>query len=251
MTQINTIHSPCKKCIFAIYNNITQTGCHLNYIDKFREKNIEILEAYDDELEFYIINGKKCLGYREPSWLQRFNLENAPVEDQIKKLLEFNILYYLTIIDLSQFADPKDLLQVCADLANHAVPPRKIIFIRHRSDALTNYSFTTIDNIIKESKLKCQWRLQSMIDDSITYDEIVKNIISLNTKYRFILTITSKPENLNVITEANRIVYDDFGQFVILSNADKTCMLFSSIIYRFGIKNNENMFEPQTNYIIV
>ena len=62
MSTINAVHTPCKNCVFAIYDNITQTNCALHYLDIYRDKDIEILEAYDNDKEFYIINNKKCIG---------------------------------------------------------------------------------------------------------------------------------------------------------------------------------------------
>lgn len=93
--QINTIHTPCKSCVFAKYDNNTQNGCELNYLDKYRTKNASILEAYDDEKEFYIINGKKCMGYRENKWFKQFNLENSDIESKIKIYKEKNYLDYI------------------------------------------------------------------------------------------------------------------------------------------------------------
>ena len=85
MTSIPAIHTSCKKCVFAIYDNITQTGCHLDYIAKYREKNISILEAYDEQKEFYVIGDKKCPGYREDSWFKDNNLTIEEKIDKIKK----------------------------------------------------------------------------------------------------------------------------------------------------------------------
>ena len=56
METIKPIHTPCKDCTFAIYEGKTQNGCHLNLLEKYKNKNLEILEAYDEQKEFYIIN---------------------------------------------------------------------------------------------------------------------------------------------------------------------------------------------------
>ena len=53
MSTVNTIHTPCKSCVFALYEDKTQTDCGLNYISKYRQKdNVEVLEAYDNDKEF-------------------------------------------------------------------------------------------------------------------------------------------------------------------------------------------------------
>ncbi|NCA30639.1 MAG: hypothetical protein EBS93_07975, partial [Chitinophagia bacterium] len=100
--QINKIHTPCKDCVFAKYQDNTQIGCELDYISKYKSKNIEILEAYDNNKEFYIINGKKCIGYRENKWFDQFDLKDNSIEDKIKKFHELNSLDYLLVIDLKK-----------------------------------------------------------------------------------------------------------------------------------------------------
>lgn len=47
------LYTSCKDCKFAIYNEVTQTGCQANQIERFGEENI--FEAYDKDKEFYVI----------------------------------------------------------------------------------------------------------------------------------------------------------------------------------------------------
>lgn len=47
------LYTSCKDCKFAIYNEATQTGCQADQIERFGEENI--LEAYDEDKEFYVI----------------------------------------------------------------------------------------------------------------------------------------------------------------------------------------------------
>lgn len=63
--QDRKLQTSCKNCIFAVYEGITQTGCVANRLKKF-DKN-DIIEAYDNEKEFYVIN-KFCNLYRPLSW---------------------------------------------------------------------------------------------------------------------------------------------------------------------------------------
>lgn len=52
----------CKLCHFAKYEGITQTGCMLGRIDKFRNHS-EVIEAYDHDKEFYVIKDRLCNTY--------------------------------------------------------------------------------------------------------------------------------------------------------------------------------------------
>ena len=42
------LETSCKECVFAIYNNETQTGCKHERVGKFRDRD-ELIEAYDDD----------------------------------------------------------------------------------------------------------------------------------------------------------------------------------------------------------
>ncbi len=57
----------CKFCYFAVYDKNTQTGCSLGKLDKFRANGHEIIEAYDEEKEFYLIKGF-CPFFRTGEW---------------------------------------------------------------------------------------------------------------------------------------------------------------------------------------
>jgi len=59
-----TKETSCKTCVFAIYDGKTQTGCLDNRIEKFKD---EIIEAYDDEKEFYVIK-RICNLFRNNVW---------------------------------------------------------------------------------------------------------------------------------------------------------------------------------------
>lgn len=54
----------CKECIFAIYEDNTQVACEANRIEKFKK---DIIEAYDNEKEFFVIN-RICNLYKTKDW---------------------------------------------------------------------------------------------------------------------------------------------------------------------------------------
>lgn len=60
--QETLIKTSCKNCVFAIYDNSTQTGCCFD-----RTKKFDITEAYDDNKEFFVVN-RLCNYYRDKSW---------------------------------------------------------------------------------------------------------------------------------------------------------------------------------------
>ena len=81
-----SLQTNCKECLFAIYNKDTQTGCMTNRIDMFRNtpRGDVVIEAYDEEKEFYVIDGL-CNYFRQPKWNDgQPDLEKVQQESQTK-----------------------------------------------------------------------------------------------------------------------------------------------------------------------
>jgi hypothetical protein len=250
--MINPIHTPCKNCVFASYEDKTQHGCALTYLDIYRKKHIEILEAYDEEKEFYIVNGKKCIGYREPKWFASMNMTNATLEDKIIKYNELNEIDYLAIIDLKAF-DKKKLEQTLKDLNDSIVKPKKIIIFRYLDQQNSaDFHYSNIQEIIENNKISYAWRMQTILDDSLTQEDVLKSTVGLNSKYRFIYYIKDYSKDVSqIIDKANNIVHKELESFNILSNADKTNILFSTAVYRYAKFHDENILSNNDNYKII
>lgn len=245
--QIDRIHTPCKNCVFSKYENNTQVDCLLNYISKYKENNTEVLEVYDEEKEFFVINKKKCIGYRENKWFDQFELSNATLEEKISKYQELNRLHYLLVIDLKNL-NFDQLIYFIKSIHSLKYPPLKIILIRHVNNNIFEYE--KIIHAFKENKISIPWRIQTMVDNSLSYKDILHNIISINKQYRFIVSIEDFNEDLEtIVNKANSIVHDDLQSFQIIGNKNKTCIILSGPVYRYSLKNdNKNILEDDTMY---
>lgn len=49
--------TPCRDCVFAVYQGKTQTGCRFGRTEKFPDKGVELVEAQDGDREFYVVQG--------------------------------------------------------------------------------------------------------------------------------------------------------------------------------------------------
>lgn len=249
-SQINTIHTPCKNCVFATYDNKTQDGCALDYISVYKNKNISVLEAYDNDQEFYIINGKKCIGYRENKWFKQFGLENADLESKIEKYIETNKLDYSISIDL-QLLSLDSLESLLYQVSLCKTQPKKVMLIRYADNEL-RFPYAKLEALIKKHNPSYIWRIQTILDPSLKYTDILHNIISLNSKCRFMLSISNNNDDIERIVDyTNRLVHHDLDQFEIISNKDHTCIIFSTIVYRFENFHGAEFLSKKENYTIV
>ena len=245
--QINTIHTPCKNCVFAKYDHNTQVECELNYLDKYKNKNTPILEAYDNEKEFYIINGKKCMGYRENKWFKQFNLENADIQSKIEKYHATNRLDYLLVIDL-KFLDITKLDSILQQISQTSIQPKKVIIIRYL-DNEKSFTYSVIEKLFQKYNTSYVWRIQTILDTSLTTEQIIHNIISLNAKNRFAIVVSNYNNDIeHMIMSSNKTVHEDLDQFEVLCNSNETCLCFSTLVYRFDAFHGNNLLENKNNY---
>lgn len=251
MTTINQVHTSCKNCVFAVYDGNTQTDCHLRLIDKYKEKNAEIIEVYDDDKEFYVINNKRCVGYRLNDWFKQFDLENASIEDKVNKFHETNKLNYLCVIDLKNLSE-NDFEDICKQFNILSIKPKKIIYLR-RVDNELNFSYEKMKSIIDQYSPGCVWRIQTILDNNLSDEHILYSSISMNPKLRFVLYINNATKDIeHIINNTNKIVYEDLGSFKIISNKTKDCMIFSNMVYRFAAKTtNINLLSQSQLYQII
>lgn len=155
--MINQIHTSCKDCIFATYNGITQIGCKTGELDKMKKHGIEILEVFDEEKEFYVINKTKCTYMCTKGW----KLENEPLQTQIIHIKSLLKIVYELIIIVNVNDNIEDVKVTVDSALNQTLPPTYITIIRlHESKILpsTLYSFAqTITGKVKD------WKVQNCI----------------------------------------------------------------------------------------
>ena len=70
MSEVSPISSSCKLCLFAIYDGDTQIGCEFNRTEKVKNNKVyELIEATDNEKNFYVLNNHICPYQRTSHWI--------------------------------------------------------------------------------------------------------------------------------------------------------------------------------------
>ena len=254
MNEISIIHTPCKKCVFAQYDNKTQIGCALDYIEKHRSNGTEILEAYDNDLEFYIINQKKCNGYRENSWFIAKGLpENSSIESKISLFKSLNTIGYTLIINFLEIgSNQEDMINLSNTLQTLSITPQKVVFIRGPEGGETTI-YKNINNLLVGANINCKWKIQTMVDDSMSNENILHNAINENKNSRFICALKNSKSNLgHIIDQANTIVHTNLQQFTVLTDTDYSAYLFGTGVYRYSLlEHHKDILEDKDNFQIV
>lgn len=250
MNQIDPIHTCCKNCIFSVYEGNTQISCALNYIDKYKQNNVNILEAYDEDKEFFILDGKKCIGYREDKWFDQFDLKDNKLETKIAKYHEDNKLDYAIVINLKTM-NLEDTSRILKQINLSGILPSKLVFIRYADQK--DFSYQNINNLIVLNNIKYEWRIQSMVDNDISYIEILHNFTMINTKFRFFIGVEKYSDDLEkLIITMNSLVHEQLSQFIVISTKDYNCLGYAGGVYRYGaIVDKKHIFTDKNSFLVI
>ena len=205
-------HTPCKNCVFITYEDLTQIDCKLNLIEKFRTHNIEILEAYDEKNEFYIINNTKCIHKRTKEWIAA----SLTLPEQVDKITKETNLHFHTIVWIKNEDNIENVKITLNSLNNQSLKPSQITLIRPVDCVISPEQLVESCSI-----LDCKWRIERLIDKTIVKEKVLNLIIPFlkNKIYiEFNAGFIVPKETLNDISKA---VIDDFVKFVMfLPNKD-------------------------------
>lgn len=198
VNTLNPIHTPCRNCVFAQYDGITQTGCKLGRIKKFNEV-AEVVEATDNEKDFYIINGRKCNAFRDS--LSKWAVVNKGRElEQIGTELRIKAAILVKV--------GPDIEKTIDSLINQQLQPVLVVFINNQHSLTPAQLNAKLWNLIEN---KLTWRIfkpTSIVSDDYAIDLVVAGIKSDYT------TVLESGQELpfNFIANLDKIVNEDLNR---------------------------------------
>lgn len=213
-----TLQTSCKECVFAIYDNNTQTGCVADRIVKFSDKAIE---AYDNDKEFYVINAF-CNYYRKPSW-------NGGVVDLDRVKYESGLTFNI-FIDCSYIDDDYSsrIIDFINGLDYH--PKKMSITLFHTYDQPRD-TYSRVSNIYKSVNKKID--ITTCLSKDLYLHE---SLLQSNKTYHTVLH--HELLNTNIFTIINDKVNNDLVKFIAASQNGVN--LYSNIAYKIEFANKEN-----------
>lgn len=162
--NISRLHTSCKNCIFAIYDGDTQTICQMA-----RLHNEEVIEVYDDERKFNVINNVKCHYKRTKSWADK-----VKIDDWKKRVLEENRIKYQVLIFLERYHTLEQLQHTIKSLLNQRLKPQHITVIKK---PLSNINLSSIHQYLKT--LEIPWKLQDVVNTNLNNLMLIDDAIRM------------------------------------------------------------------------
>jgi endogenous inhibitor of DNA gyrase (YacG/DUF329 family) len=211
------IKTNCKTCQCAIYENKTQKGCSFKRIQKFGDN---VIEAYDDEKEFYIIK-RFCNYFRNQNW-------NNGVLD-LEKIKHESSVSFDIIIDCSNLdtdIDTESVIQILSDMNYYA---NKV--------NITLLHLISCDKNIRKNIFKVFCSQKCQIVETIDLNEYLHSFaISSKSTYHIMVDISNKSELLKLY-KLNDVINDDIKQAIVFNI--NTARAISNIVYRIESFSNE------------
>jgi hypothetical protein len=149
--ELKTVHQSCRDCCFAEYNGKTQTGCKFGRLEQFAKTGTEVVQARDNDLEFELINGRKCTAYRDKNseWAKQVPEENRAsavrAEITVRTEILIPIDFNLNGLDLTIESIKKLTLPASFHVINNSdIPPSTIVAYLRKTAEGVSWSITDI-----------------------------------------------------------------------------------------------------------
>lgn len=160
-------HTSCKECIFAVYDGITQIGCDLDRIESYRNKGDGVvIEAYDEEKEFFIINNNKCKCFRN-----KYYAINRPNQNHKESVLQEIKTRFCIIVYANRDID--GVKSTLVNIKHHGYPVEEVVIVLDRTEEQNKADYIVM---ISELLQGVTWRvnvLQQDLDHYKTMDMVL------------------------------------------------------------------------------
>lgn len=213
MTIISAISTVCKNCIFAIYNDKTQIGCELGRTKTVNDHPVyELIEAKDDEKNFYVLNNHICPYQRTTTW------SHSESEDKIAKAKEEVYMPWAALLfyRCNGIDAMEDRIK---ELKQQSIPPKVVTLIINQD--ITEEELRSVFQMM-EDNLDI-WYLQRVIEknlpDRFTGDLCFEKM----KKHRFMFYSyfdSDKPIDLDYYDKIHKYVIDDMETYGIIKNKE-------------------------------
>lgn len=218
-----SIKTNCKECVFAIYNDKTQVSCEFDRIKKFGTK---VVEAYDDDKEFYVID-TLCCYYRDKN-------KGHTLADKDKVIAESSLSFDL-IINCNELSEQSrnDVVDFLRNY-NYYANKTKILLV-HEYDKKDN-----VKNHVEYIARRCDSNVNISICADINL--FLNEYIMKTRNLCHILVNDASRISPDITLRVNNFVNDSLGRFLVIHNNDHLCI--SNIAYKM-----QNMRVEKDNYI--
>lgn len=197
--------SCCRDCYFAQYEGKTQTGCALGRLEKFKENGANIVEATDNNKNFYLIEGRLCSALRPKDWADH---TNDPVGSVLRELeLDIEVFVYT-----DGKTTEKQLMDTLISIRNSELKVGKITVI----DNFSKLNYPALVSYFKDERLKT-WKIDKVADQVPDFESAL-DVSVLGKKINSIYIYAIKAGTIldpNYLKDLNKEINIDLQRFAV------------------------------------
>lgn len=203
--------TPCKECVFAVYTDdgITQTDCSRGMIEKYKNAGSIILEAYDEDKEFYVIKDRICPFFRKEKWLSRF--KDPDDIEMIEKVLDFETSpSFHVILFMNDDKSLEGLSNSIESLNKQILKPYQLTVIKKVTNKLRPKDIT---DVLKSCEFK--WRLENLVVE-MTDEQITHAAHKGVTSQFYVVIEAGNILDPNIFSDIKTFIIDQVQQFAMI-----------------------------------
>ena len=218
MTEVSAISTVCKNCLFAMYDDNTQIGCSLNRTKVIQNHPVyELIEAEDEDKQFYILNNHICPYQRTNTW------KHADDKDIIAKVKEEVYMPWAAVLFYRHDGVDK-IEERIKELKSQKILPKVITLVIDPKD-ISQENFRSLHQMMDDNF--DLWYLQRVIQEDLPDRFIADLCFDKMKKHRFMFYSyfeSSQTIDLNYYEKIHKFVIDDMNTYGIIKNSDDSNM---------------------------
>lgn len=224
---MNQPHTPCKDCIFGVYNDDTQEDCKLDMLNRLYNVGAEIVPAQDADSEFYIVNKRTCHNKRTQGWVT----EDMETEEDVLYKLEteqriiYDIIFYVPTN--FQQTDLPLLLDSVKQVSNSKYRPKHVIISNNQKNFSPVYIHNGVANVFGAHTY-----VNHIMENNFGFDDSIDQTIKdVKSPYFMVFWYTHYPSE-QFLTNINRYLFQDLKSFsVVLPDNKGNGMVSTKKVY--------------------
>ena len=233
--KISVVSTTCRDCLFAEYDDNTQVGCHLGKIDKIKSHPVyELIEAMDDNKDFYVLNYHLCLHQRIKGWPH----DDKSIEEMIKAVKEEVKMNWGAILVLNDepLNDMSRVQKRLEEILDQSRPPSWIGIVNQDVDLDVYW----IIDYLNEKDVK--WKIESGGGDVRKHVDTLFNKFKKHKFVFYSIFESDKDIPSSLYTDMHNFVIDNLGQYSVIKEEDSMHgMIVNKVAH---IKYEGNKDEP-------
>lgn len=202
MSEIRTC---CRNCPFALYEGKTQTDCSLGRLDKYQRQNVSVVEAYDEEKEFFLIKERICPYCRTPDWAEKNKGKDLTEVAKAENALRLEVV---VPVEAGEFDKAKETIR---SVENQTRPVFRL------NIAINQCEYTPATFITELRTKSFDWNVYAA-NEKLSRGMLVHRAVEHSKSNYFIATYAGTSLYANFVERLARAVEEEESRFIYLSH---------------------------------